>query len=138
MYHIWQTIIVSLVEQLKFLHFHFDDLNTKLKILIVPKQAYGFSVERLFGLLMEMRDTYGEMMLKLWQERFEQVFNEDNYTPIYLESLQDIDETLRAFPYGLLFSCLVVDSNRNVFQNCLLYCLTTLSLVSWNFELLFL
>ena len=51
---------------------------------------------------MEMRDTYGEMMLKLWQERFEQVFNEDNYTPIYLESLEDIDETLRAFPYGLL------------------------------------
>ena len=57
---------------------------------------------------MEMRDTYGEMMLKLWQERFEQVFNEDNYTPIYLESLEDIDDTLRAFPYGLLnfmFSC---------------------------------
>ena len=45
-----------------------------------------------------MRDTYGEMMLNLWQERFSNVFSEDNYTPIYLETIDDVDDCLLGFP----------------------------------------
>ena len=65
----------------------------------MTSQAYGFQVDRLFSLLMELRDHYGEMMLAIWKERFENVFNEDNYTPIYLQSADDIDEELAAFPF---------------------------------------
>ena len=62
-------------------------------------QAYGFSVSRLFNLLMDMRDQYGEILLKRWAYKFREIFNEDNYTEMCIETERDSQSILRSFPY---------------------------------------
>lgn len=46
-----------------------------------------------------MRDQYGEILLKHWSQRFSDVFSEDNYTPMLVESESDAQRLLTSFPY---------------------------------------
>lgn len=62
-------------------------------------QAYGFAVNQLFSLLMDMRDQYGEILLKGWAKKFNQIFDEDNYTAMLIETEVESHALLAAFPY---------------------------------------
>ncbi|KAJ3585517.1 hypothetical protein NHX12_014236 [Muraenolepis orangiensis] len=99
------------------------DLVLDLKNLIVlfadTLQGYGFPVSQLFELLLEMRDQYGEILLKKWTHTFRQILDQDNYSPIPVETeqeykhytsqfpLQDPELDKAAFPKKLPFSELV-------------------------------
>jgi len=101
---LWNMVLLMLLNKLAPSQINLPDARSMMKIknsIVIfadTLKAYGFTVDRLFSLLMEMRDTYGEMMLNLWQERFSNVFSEDNYTPIYLETIDDVDDCLLGFP----------------------------------------
>ncbi|CAB1351908.1 unnamed protein product, partial [Coregonus sp. 'balchen'] len=44
--------------------------------------GYGFPVSQLFDMMLEMREQYGEILLKKWNLTFRQVLDQDNFSPI--------------------------------------------------------
>jgi hypothetical protein len=45
-------------------------------------QSYGFSAEKMYSLLQELRDHYNEVLMQKWVTRFRDIFDADNYHPI--------------------------------------------------------
>ncbi|KAK3560177.1 hypothetical protein QTP86_034672 [Hemibagrus guttatus] len=79
------------------------DLVLELKNLIVifadTLQSYGFSVNRLFDLLFEIRDQYNETLLKKWALVFREIFELDNYSPIPVENEVEYKLVVSRFPF---------------------------------------
>ncbi|XP_018616617.1 exocyst complex component 6 isoform X2 [Scleropages formosus] len=79
------------------------DLVLELKNLIVifadTLQVYGFPVNRLFDLLFEIRDQYNETLLKKWALVFRDIFEQDNYSPIPVESEEEYKSVISRFPF---------------------------------------
>ncbi|XP_053540829.1 exocyst complex component 6 isoform X3 [Ictalurus punctatus] len=79
------------------------DLVLELKNLIVifadTLQSYGFSVNRLFDLLFEIRDQYNETLLKKWALVFREIFELDNYSPIPVENETEYKLVVSRFPF---------------------------------------
>ena len=45
-------------------------------------QNYGFSGEKMYPLLQDLRDHYTEVLMQKWVVRFRDIFEEDNYHPM--------------------------------------------------------
>ncbi|XP_016346221.1 exocyst complex component 6B-like isoform X2 [Sinocyclocheilus anshuiensis] len=79
------------------------DLILDLKNLIVlfadTLQGYGFPVNQLFDMLLEMRDQYGEILLKKWNQSFRQLLDQDNYSPIPVASRDEYQRIAGQFPF---------------------------------------
>ncbi|XP_023693903.1 exocyst complex component 6B isoform X2 [Paramormyrops kingsleyae] len=79
------------------------DLLLDLKNLIVlfadTLQGYGFPVNQLFDMLLEIRDQYGEILLKKWNGTFRQILDQDNYSPISVVSEEEYRCILGQFPF---------------------------------------
>ena len=48
---------------------------------------------------MNMRDQYGEILLKRWAVKFNEIFDEDNYTGMQIDSEVESQALLASFPY---------------------------------------
>nr|XP_009859216.1 exocyst complex component 6 isoform X4 [Ciona intestinalis] len=102
---LWEMALSKLVAVLQTDSGYCSDAVSMMKVknLIVifadTLKAYGFSVGRLFGLLMEMRDSYGEILLKHWSKKFSDIFDEDNYTAMVLEDNGEVQALFETFPY---------------------------------------
>uniref|UniRef100_UPI00398F7064 exocyst complex component 6 isoform X3 n=1 Tax=Pristiophorus japonicus TaxID=55135 RepID=UPI00398F7064 len=79
------------------------DLVLELKNLIVvyadTLQGYGFPVNRLFDLLLEIRDQYNETLLKKWAVVFREIFESDNYSPIPVANEEEYRMIISRFPF---------------------------------------
>ncbi|XP_007894770.2 exocyst complex component 6 isoform X3 [Callorhinchus milii] len=79
------------------------DLVLELKNLIVvyadTLQGYGFPVNRLFDLLLEIRDQYNETLLKKWAAVFREIFESDNYSPIPAANEEEYRMVISRFPF---------------------------------------
>ncbi|KAM9325071.1 exocyst complex component 6 [Gastrophryne carolinensis] len=79
------------------------DLVLELKNLIVvfadTLQGYGYSVNRLFDLLYEVRDKYNETLLKKWAGVFRDIFDADNYSPIPVANEEEYRAVVSKFPF---------------------------------------
>ncbi|KAK3741299.1 hypothetical protein RRG08_034344 [Elysia crispata] len=79
------------------------NLMLEVKKLIVlfchTLKGYGFSVGRLLELLLEMRDRYSVILSEQWVQVFNDIFAEDNYTPIMCETPEDYLIVTSQFPY---------------------------------------
>lgn len=79
------------------------DLVLELKNVIVvyadTLQGYGFSVSRLFDLLLEIRDQYNETLLKKWAVVFRAIFESDNYSPIPAANEEEYRMIISRFPF---------------------------------------
>ncbi|XP_051578323.1 exocyst complex component 6B isoform X2 [Myxocyprinus asiaticus] len=79
------------------------DLVLDLKNLVVlfadTLQGYGFPVNQLFDMLLEMRDQYGEILLKKWNQSFRQILDQDNYSPIPVASPEEYQQITGQFPF---------------------------------------
>uniref|UniRef100_H2YEW3 Exocyst complex component n=1 Tax=Ciona savignyi TaxID=51511 RepID=H2YEW3_CIOSA len=102
---LWEMALSKLVAVLQTDSVYCSDAISMMKVknLIVifadTLKAYGFPVSRLFGLLMEMRDSYGEILLKHWSKKFMEIFDEDNYTAMLLDNEVEVKALLETFPY---------------------------------------
>ncbi|TSL34635.1 Exocyst complex component 6B [Bagarius yarrelli] len=79
------------------------DLILDLKSLIVlfadTLQGYGFPVNQLFDMVLEMRDQYGEILLKKWNQSFRQILDQDNYSPIPAVTEEEYQQITCQFPF---------------------------------------
>ncbi|KAJ8262599.1 hypothetical protein GJAV_G00168220 [Gymnothorax javanicus] len=79
------------------------DLVLDLKNLIVlfadTLQGYGFPVNQLFDMLLEIRDQYGEILLKKWNLTFREILDQDNYSPIPVATEEEYRCITGQFPF---------------------------------------
>uniref|UniRef100_A0A8C4QNA3 Exocyst complex component n=1 Tax=Eptatretus burgeri TaxID=7764 RepID=A0A8C4QNA3_EPTBU len=74
------------------------DLKNLIVIFADTLQGYGYLVNQLFDLLLEIRDQYCEVLLKKWAAVFRQLFDDDNYTPILVNSQEEFQNVTNQFP----------------------------------------
>ncbi|XP_071090028.1 exocyst complex component 6B-like isoform X1 [Haliotis cracherodii] len=79
-----------------------SNLMLEIKKLIVlfchTLKGYGFSVGRLLELLLEMRDRYSEILSEQWVDIFNDIFREDNYTPICCNDEEEFSLIMSQLP----------------------------------------
>ncbi|GFY57627.1 exocyst complex component 6B [Trichonephila inaurata madagascariensis] len=78
-------------------------LMLQLKYLIMlfsyTLRSYGYPVNQLFDLLLEIRDQYNEILMRKWNKIFRKIFDSDNYHPIEVEDQDAYDVIINRFPY---------------------------------------
>lgn len=81
-------------------------LMLKIKNLIMlfasTLKTYGYNVDRLYGLLQELRDHYNEVLMQRWVSQFRDIFEADNYHPISVTSQLEYRDITASFPYESL------------------------------------
>lgn len=79
-------------------------LLLKVKQLVVwlchALRGYGFAVDKLYEVLLEIREQYDEVLMKAWGDSFTQIFTNDNYTPVVAETEEQYQGVLELFPYN--------------------------------------
>ncbi|XP_070540894.1 exocyst complex component 6B-like isoform X2 [Ptychodera flava] len=61
--------------------------------------TYGFHASKLLELLVELKDQYNEILMKQWVQVFRDIFDEDNYTSMYVETDEEYCRVTDQFPY---------------------------------------
>jgi hypothetical protein len=78
-------------------------LLLKVKQLVVwlchALRGYGFPVDKLYEVLLEIREQYDELLMKAWGDSFVLIFTNDNYTPIVAETEEQYQGVMELFPY---------------------------------------
>ncbi|CAF94048.1 unnamed protein product, partial [Tetraodon nigroviridis] len=101
---LWELALSKIIAALRTHSSYCDnpDLVLDLKNLIVlfadTLQGYGFPVSQLFDMLLEMREQYGEILLKRWNITFRQVLDQDNYSSIPVSTEQEYKYYTSQFP----------------------------------------
>ncbi|XP_068611692.1 exocyst complex component 6B [Brachionichthys hirsutus] len=101
---LWELALSKITAALRTHSSYCDnpDLVLDLKNLIVlfadTLQGYGFPVSQLFDMLLEIRDQYGEILLKRWNVTFRHVLDLDNYSPIPVSTEQEYKQYSSQFP----------------------------------------
>ncbi|XP_061412482.1 LOW QUALITY PROTEIN: exocyst complex component 6B-like [Lethenteron reissneri] len=74
------------------------DLKHLIVLFADTVQGYGFSMNQLFDLLLEIRDQYCEILLKKWAAEFRAIFERDNFSPIPVNNDEEYRKIVSQFP----------------------------------------
>ncbi|XP_062858749.1 exocyst complex component 6 isoform X2 [Trichomycterus rosablanca] len=75
------------------------ELKNMIGVFADTLQSYGFLVNRLFDLLFEIKDQYNETLLRKWALVFREIFEQDNYSPIPVETEAEYKSVVGRFPF---------------------------------------
>ncbi|XP_015199336.1 exocyst complex component 6B isoform X1 [Lepisosteus oculatus] len=75
------------------------DLKNLIVLFADTLQGYGFLVNQLFDMLLEIRDQYSEILLKKWNQVFREILDQDNYSPIPVSSEEEYRRIVGQFPF---------------------------------------
>uniref|UniRef100_F1MIR2 Exocyst complex component n=2 Tax=Bos TaxID=9903 RepID=F1MIR2_BOVIN len=75
------------------------DLKNLIVLFADTLQVYGFPVNQLFDMLLEIRDQYSETLLKKWSGIFRNILDSDNYSPIPVTSEEMYKKVIGQFPF---------------------------------------
>ncbi|XP_025724207.1 exocyst complex component 6B isoform X3 [Callorhinus ursinus] len=75
------------------------DLKNLIVLFADTLQVYGFPVNQLFDMLLEIRDQYSETLLKKWAGIFRNILDSDNYSPIPVISEEMYKKVVGQFPF---------------------------------------
>ncbi|KAL2774063.1 exocyst complex component 6B isoform 3 [Daubentonia madagascariensis] len=75
------------------------DLKNLIVLFADTLQVYGFPVNQLFDMLLEIRDQYSETLLKKWTGIFRNILDSDNYSPIPVTSEEMYKKVVGQFPF---------------------------------------
>uniref|UniRef100_A0AAZ3R507 Exocyst complex component n=1 Tax=Oncorhynchus tshawytscha TaxID=74940 RepID=A0AAZ3R507_ONCTS len=75
------------------------DLKNLIVLLADTLQGFGFPVSQLFDMMFEMREQYGEILLKKWNLSFRQVLDQDNFSPIPVATEEEYRQFTSQFPF---------------------------------------
>ncbi|XP_036764266.2 exocyst complex component 6B isoform X2 [Manis pentadactyla] len=75
------------------------DLKNLIVLFADTLQVYGFPVNQLFDMLLEIRDQYSETLLKKWASIFRNILDSDNYSPIPVTSEEIYKKVVGQFPF---------------------------------------
>ncbi|XP_036190029.1 exocyst complex component 6B isoform X3 [Myotis myotis] len=75
------------------------DLKNLIVLFADTLQVYGFPVNQLFDMLLEIRDQYSETLLKKWAGIFRNILDSDNYSPIPVTNEEMYKKVVGQFPF---------------------------------------
>uniref|UniRef100_A0A8C0ZY44 Exocyst complex component n=1 Tax=Castor canadensis TaxID=51338 RepID=A0A8C0ZY44_CASCN len=75
------------------------DLKNLIVLFADTLQVYGFPVNQLFDMLLEIRDQYSETLLKKWAGIFRNILDSDNYSPIPVTCEEMYKKVVGQFPF---------------------------------------
>ena len=102
---IWNNSLQSVVASLRTHSSYCTDARLMLQIkrivilFIHTLQSYGYNVNQLFSLLIEIRDQYNEILMKQWVTVFRNIFEADNYHPMVVNTVKELNDLLMEFPF---------------------------------------
>ncbi|KAJ6222800.1 hypothetical protein RDWZM_001345 [Blomia tropicalis] len=114
----WDDVIKSLIDnvhlQASLCHDSKQMLYMKSLLMLFchTTQSYGYSVDPLMKLLVELRQIYTDILLRQWSTVFRKIFDSDNYHPLILHNQTEFNEYFADFPF----------SDMEVFKNDLSSC----------------
>ena len=102
---LWDMALSKLVAVLRT-HSAFctdPDQMLQIKHLIIlfchTLRGYGFAVGQIYDLLLEIRDQYSEILMRNWIEIFNDIFEQDNYTPITVTEQEGYESITKKYPF---------------------------------------
>ncbi|XP_051473290.1 exocyst complex component 6B isoform X4 [Apus apus] len=75
------------------------DLKNLIVLFADTLQGYGFPVNQLFDMLLEIQDQYSETLLKKWSGVFRNILDSDNYSPIPVTNEEVYKKIVGQFPF---------------------------------------
>uniref|UniRef100_A0A8B9V8I2 Exocyst complex component n=1 Tax=Anas zonorhyncha TaxID=75864 RepID=A0A8B9V8I2_9AVES len=75
------------------------DLKNLIVLFADTLQGYGFPVNQLFDMLLEIQDQYSETLLKKWTGVFRNILDSDNYSPIPVTNEEMYKKIVGQFPF---------------------------------------
>jgi len=102
---IWNNSLQSVVASLRTHSSYCTDAKLMLQIkkivilFIHTLQSYGYNVNQLFNLLLEIRDQYNEILMKQWVTVFRNIFEADTYHPMVVNTIKELNDLLMEFPF---------------------------------------
>ncbi|XP_017592871.1 PREDICTED: exocyst complex component 6B isoform X2 [Corvus brachyrhynchos] len=75
------------------------DLKNLIVLFADTLQGYGFPVNQLFDMLLEIQDQYSETLLKKWAGVFRNILDSDNYSPIPVSNEEVYKKIVGQFPF---------------------------------------
>ncbi|RLV89972.1 hypothetical protein DV515_00014609 [Chloebia gouldiae] len=75
------------------------DLKNLIVLFADTLQGYGFPVNQLFDMLLEVQDQYSETLLKKWAGVFRTILDSDNYSPIPVSNEEVYRKIVGQFPF---------------------------------------
>ncbi|XP_040526018.1 exocyst complex component 6B isoform X6 [Gallus gallus] len=75
------------------------DLKNLIVLFADTLQGYGFPVNQLFDMLLEIQDQYSETLLKKWSGVFRNILDSDNYSPIPVTNEEIYKKMVAQFPF---------------------------------------
>ncbi|NWV73115.1 EXC6B protein, partial [Dasyornis broadbenti] len=75
------------------------DLKNLIVLFADTLQGYGFPVNQLFDLLLEIQEQYSETLLKKWAGLFRNILDSDNYSPIPVSDEEVYKKIVGQFPF---------------------------------------
>ncbi|XP_063013858.1 exocyst complex component 6B isoform X7 [Melospiza melodia melodia] len=75
------------------------DLKNLIVLFADTLQGYGFPVNQLFDMLLEIQDQYSETLLKKWAGVFRNILDSDNYSPIPVSNEEVYRKIVGQFPF---------------------------------------
>lgn len=103
---LWEMAITKIGTVLRTQCCNLEDVSMMLAIkeLVVwfshTLASYGFSVNALYEVLLQMREQYNEMLTKKWRPVFDKLGANDNYTPLRVDSLKEFNDNIQKFPFN--------------------------------------
>ncbi|XP_015781570.1 exocyst complex component 6B isoform X1 [Tetranychus urticae] len=102
---VWENALQSVIAVLRTYSSYCtdDQLMLQIKRIIIlfsnTLQSYGYNVNPLFSLLIEIRDQYNEILMKQWCSIFRSIFDADDYHPLQVYTPSQYNEIIAEFPF---------------------------------------
>jgi hypothetical protein len=74
------------------------DMKIVVVLFCAAIKESGFPVTPLLDVLMELRESYQQLLLTQWNKKFKEILTKDNYTPMIIEDETQYQLLLRQFP----------------------------------------
>lgn len=74
-------------------------IKNLIMLSIVTLKTYGYTVNQLWDLLLQMRDHYNEVLLQRWVHVFRDILDKGNFLPLEVEDQEEYDNVIERFPF---------------------------------------
>uniref|UniRef100_A0A663DJJ6 Exocyst complex component n=1 Tax=Aquila chrysaetos chrysaetos TaxID=223781 RepID=A0A663DJJ6_AQUCH len=84
-----------------FENYYRKQRRKQARLVLQPpsNMGYGFPVNQLFDMLLEIQDQYSETLLKKWSGVFRNILDSDNYSPIPVTNEEVYKKIVGQFPF---------------------------------------
>lgn len=74
-------------------------IKDQIVLFLATLNSYGFNTTAISDLLVVLKDQYNEILMQTWLQKFSNIFDEDNYTAILVNTPEEFEDIVKNFPF---------------------------------------